>query len=124
MFIRVKEGGVLRWVMMQLSEKLMSLNELTAKTRDEAHGEGSYRRGGAGVEEEDLQAAEGCGGGFQRPGEEPAGVSTVTWQGLENASIHVSLVLMAAYAVCIAAYGIAVYGIGRPELRQSVAFFA
>ena len=34
-----------------------------------------------------------------------------------NASIHVSLVLMVAYAVCIAAYGI-----GRPELRQSVAF--
>ena len=43
----------------------------------------------------------------------------LTWQGLENASIHVSLVLMVAYAVCIAAYGI-----GRPELRQSVAFFA
>jgi len=43
----------------------------------------------------------------------------LTWQGLENASIHVSLVLMVAYAVCIAAYGI-----GKPELRQSVAFFA
>jgi hypothetical protein len=43
----------------------------------------------------------------------------LTWQGLGNASIHVSLVLMVAYAVCIAAYGI-----GRPELRQSVAFFA
>jgi len=43
----------------------------------------------------------------------------LTWQGLENASIHVGLVLMVAYAVCIAAYGI-----GRPELRQSVAFFA
>ena len=43
----------------------------------------------------------------------------LTWQGLENASTHVSLVLMVAYAVCIAAYGI-----GRPELRQSVAFFA
>jgi hypothetical protein len=28
-------------------------------------------------------------------------------------------VLMVVYAVCIAAYGI-----GRPELRQSVAFFA
>ncbi len=42
-----------------------------------------------------------------------------TWQGLGNASIHVSLVLMVAYAVCIAAYDI-----GRPELRQSVAFFA
>jgi len=43
----------------------------------------------------------------------------LTWQGLENVSIHVGLVLMVAYAVCIAAYGI-----GRPELRQSVAFFA
>ena len=43
----------------------------------------------------------------------------LTWQGLENACIHVGLVLMMAYAVCIAAYGI-----GRPELRQSVAFFA
>jgi len=43
----------------------------------------------------------------------------LTWQGLENASIHVGLVLMVAYAVCIAAYGI-----GRPEFRQSVAFFA
>jgi len=43
----------------------------------------------------------------------------LTWQGLGNACIHVGLVLMMAYAVCIAAYGI-----GRPELRQSVAFFA
>jgi len=43
----------------------------------------------------------------------------LTWQGLGNASIHVSVVLMVAYAVCIAAYGI-----GRPDLRQSVAFFA
>jgi len=43
----------------------------------------------------------------------------LTWQGLGNASIHVSIVLMVAYAVAIAAYRI-----GRPELRQSVAFFA
>jgi len=43
----------------------------------------------------------------------------LTWQGLSNASIYMSLVLMVAYVVCIAAYGI-----GRPELRQSVAFFA
>jgi len=43
----------------------------------------------------------------------------LTWQGLGNAGIHVGLVLMVAYAVCIVAYGI-----GRPELRQSVAFFA
>jgi len=43
----------------------------------------------------------------------------LTWQGLENVGIHVSLALMVAYAVCIAAYGM-----GRPELRQIVAFFA
>jgi hypothetical protein len=43
----------------------------------------------------------------------------LTWQGLENASIHVCLVLMVTYAVCIAAHRM-----GRPELRQSVAFFA
>ncbi len=47
------------------------------------------------------------------------GFQRLTWQGLENASIHVCLVLMVAYVVCIAAYRI-----GRPELRQSVAFFA
>ena len=43
----------------------------------------------------------------------------LTWQGLENACIHVCLVLMVAYAVCIAAHRL-----GRPELRQSVAYFA
>jgi len=43
----------------------------------------------------------------------------LTWQGLENASIHVSLVLMVVYAVAIGAFRL-----GRPELRQSVAFFA
>ena len=43
----------------------------------------------------------------------------LTWQGLGNASIHVGLVLMVAYAVCIAAYDIE-----RPEFRQSIAFFA
>ena len=52
------------------------------------------------------------------------GVSAVKLLSVEertrgNASIHVSLVLMVVYAVCIAAYGI-----GRPELRQSIAFFA
>jgi len=47
------------------------------------------------------------------------GYGRLTWQGLENVGIHVSLVLMVVYVVCIAAYGI-----GRPELRQSVAFFA
>jgi hypothetical protein len=43
----------------------------------------------------------------------------LTWQGLENASIHVSLVLCVVYAVAIAAFRI-----GKPELRQSVAYFA
>jgi hypothetical protein len=47
------------------------------------------------------------------------GYGRFTWQGLENTSIHVSLVLMVVYAVAIAASRI-----GRPELRQSVAFFA
>ena len=43
----------------------------------------------------------------------------LTWQGLENAGIHVSVILMVVYAVAIAAFRI-----GRPELRQSIAFFA
>ena len=43
----------------------------------------------------------------------------LTWQGLENVCIHVGLVLMVAYAVCIAAHRL-----GRPDLRQSAAFFA
>jgi hypothetical protein len=47
------------------------------------------------------------------------GYGRLTWQGLENASIHVSLVLCVVYAVAIAAFRI-----GRPELRQSVAFFS
>jgi hypothetical protein len=38
---------------------------------------------------------------------------------LENASIHVNLVLMVVYAVCSTAYGIE-----KPELMQSVAYFA
>jgi len=42
----------------------------------------------------------------------------LTRQGMENACIHVSLVLMVVYAVAIAAYNL-----GRPELRQSVAYF-
>jgi hypothetical protein len=43
----------------------------------------------------------------------------LTWQGLDNVCIHVCLVLMVAYAVCIAAHRLE-----RAELRQSVAFFA
>jgi len=45
--------------------------------------------------------------------------SRLTWQGLDNASIHVSLVLMVVYAATIAATVI-----GRPELRHSIAYFA
>ena len=43
----------------------------------------------------------------------------LTWQGLENAGIHVSLIFCVVYAVAIAAHRI-----GRPELRQSIAYFA
>jgi hypothetical protein len=43
----------------------------------------------------------------------------LTWQGVDNACIHVCIVLCVAYAVCIVAYRL-----GRPELRQSVAYFA
>ena len=43
----------------------------------------------------------------------------LTWQGLENAGIHVSFVLSMVYAVAIAALRL-----GRPELRQSMAFFS
>ena len=43
----------------------------------------------------------------------------LTWQGLENASIHVSIILMVVYAAAIAATLI-----GWPELRQSIAYFA
>jgi len=57
--------------------------------------------------------------GFNGRVKSRAAYSRLTWQGLDNAGIHVSLVLMVAYAVCIAAYGL-----GRPELRQSIAFFA
>lgn len=46
-------------------------------------------------------------------------IGQLTWQGLENVGIHVSLVLCVVYAVTIAAHRI-----GRPELRKSVVFFA
>ena len=47
------------------------------------------------------------------------GYGRLTWQGLENVSIHVSLVLIVVYAVAIAAFRLEM-----PELRQSVAFFS
>jgi hypothetical protein len=43
----------------------------------------------------------------------------LTWQGLENASIHVSIVMCVVYAAVVAATLI-----GRPELRHSIAYFA
>jgi len=43
----------------------------------------------------------------------------LTWQGLGNAGIHVSLVLSVVYAAAIAATRI-----GRPDLRRSIAYFA
>jgi hypothetical protein len=45
--------------------------------------------------------------------------SRFTWQGLENASIHVSLVFSIIYAAAIVATLI-----GRPELRYSISYFA
>jgi hypothetical protein len=45
--------------------------------------------------------------------------SRFTWQGLSNASIHVSIIFCVVYAAVIAAYRI-----GRPELRYSIAHFA
>ena len=45
--------------------------------------------------------------------------SRFTWQGLCNASIHVSIIFCIIYAAVIAAYRI-----GKPELRYSIAYFA
>ncbi|MDH5201176.1 MAG: transposase [Candidatus Bathyarchaeota archaeon] len=47
------------------------------------------------------------------------GFERLTWQGLGNVSIHVSLVLSVVYAAAIAAARIE-----RPEKRQSIAYFA
>ncbi|PIV19814.1 MAG: hypothetical protein COS40_15820, partial [Deltaproteobacteria bacterium CG03_land_8_20_14_0_80_45_14] len=45
--------------------------------------------------------------------------SRFTWQGLDNASIHVAIIFCIVYAAVIAAYRI-----GRPEFRYSIAHFA
>jgi hypothetical protein len=45
--------------------------------------------------------------------------SKLTWQGLQNASIHTCLVFCVVYAVTIVAALM-----GRPELRYSIAYFA
>jgi hypothetical protein len=63
-----------------------------------------------------LRAA---GEGFHGRAKSRLALQRLTWQGLDNVGIHVGLVLAVVYAVCVAAYSI-----GRPELRQSVAFFA
>ena len=47
------------------------------------------------------------------------GYRRLTWQGLDNVCIHVCIVLCVVYAVCIVAHRL-----GRPGLRQSVAYFA
>jgi len=45
--------------------------------------------------------------------------SRFTWQGLDNASIHVAIIFCIMYAAVIAAYRI-----GRPKLKYSIAHFA
>lgn len=45
--------------------------------------------------------------------------SRLTWQGIQNVSIHVCLVLCVVYAVAVVASVM-----GKPELRYSVAYFA
>jgi hypothetical protein len=45
--------------------------------------------------------------------------SRLTWQGIENVSIHVCLVLCLVYAVAVVASIM-----GKPELRYSIAYFA
>jgi hypothetical protein len=47
------------------------------------------------------------------------GFERLTWQGIRNANIHVSLVLSVVYAATIAAARIE-----KPEMRQSIAYFA
>ena len=42
-----------------------------------------------------------------------------TWQGLENATIHVRIIFSVVYAAAIAASLM-----GRPELRYRIAYFA
>jgi hypothetical protein len=54
-----------------------------------------------------------------RQGEKRIAYSQFTWQGLDNASIHVSLVFSIVYAASIVAALI-----GRPELQYSITYFA
>ena len=57
--------------------------------------------------------------GFNRRVKGRLAYERLTWQGLENAGIHVNIIFMVVYSVFIAAMCI-----GRPELRQSIAYFA
>jgi len=105
----LKVGHIIAWRRMKGRENPPDV--LTVKARIDVEGpewkKRIYKRLRAVVE------------GFNGRAKSRLAYERLTWQGLENVSIHVGLVLMVAYAVCIAAYGI-----GRPELRQSVAFFA
>ncbi len=105
----LKIGHIIAW--RQLKRRVNPPDVLSVKDRIDVEGPEwkrvIYKRLRAVVE------------GFNGRVKSRAAYSRLTWQGLGNVSIHVSLVLMVVYAVCIAAYGI-----GRPELRQSIAFFA
>jgi hypothetical protein len=105
----LKIGHVIAW--RRLKGRVNPPDVLSVKNRIDVEGPGwkkrIYKRLRAVVE------------GFNGRAKSRLAYERLTWQGLGNAGIHVGLVLMVAYAVCIAAYGI-----GRPELRQSVAFFA
>ena len=105
----LKIGHIIAW--RRLKSRENPADVLTVKDRIDVEGpewkKAVYKRLRAVVE------------GFNGRAKSRLGYEWLTWQGLGNAGIHVSLVLLVAYAVCIAAYGI-----GRPELRQSVAFFA
>jgi len=105
----LKIGHIIAW--RRLKRRVKPADVLTVKDRIDVEGpewkRAVYKRLRAVVE------------GFNGRVKSRAAYSRLTWQGRGNASIHVSLVLMVAYAVCIAAYGL-----GRPELRQSIAFFA
>ncbi len=105
----LKIGHIIAW--RRLKGRVNPADVLTVKDRIDVEGPEwkrvVYKRLRAMVE------------GFNGRAKSRMSYQRLTWQGLENASTHVSLVLMVAYAICIAAYRI-----GRPELRQSVAFFA
>ena len=105
----LKIGHIIAW--RRLKRRVNPPDVLSVKDRIDVEGpewkKAIYKRLRAVVE------------GFNGRVKSRAAYSRLTWQGLGNASIHVSLVLMVVYAVCIAAYGL-----GRPELRQSIAFFA